>query len=218
MQICPLGTAYDEIAHAAEYGAGLLREGKVIIYPTDTIYGLGADARNPEAITLINRIKARTGEAQKPLLIACASVAMARTYALFDERAERLAEVFLPGPLALVLPARGVLPKVLIGEDGTIGIRIPKHPFTTALSLALGAPVVSTSVNKTGAAPLSRPEDASTVLGSEADLVSCIFDAGHLASSTSPSTVVHCCGEEAPYILREGAISREKLLPFFDVT
>ncbi len=214
MQVYPLGTASDEIARVAEYGAGLLKGGKVIIYPTDTIYGLGADARNPETIALVNRIKARTGEAQKPLLIACTSVAMARAYALFDESAERLAEAFLPGPLALVLPARGNLPQSLIGEDGSIGIRVPNHPFTAALSRALGAPVVSTSVNKTGEAPLIRPEDASALLGPEADLISCIFDAGPLASSL-PSTIVRFHPGSAPEILREGAISRSTLSPFF---
>lgn len=213
MRVYPLTHTREDILRASAYAAELLQRGEVIVYPTDTVYGLGADARIEKGIAKINTIKGRAGETQKPFLIAVADAPMAEEYALWSATADMLARVFLPGPLTLVLPKKNNLPSILTASETTIGIRMPNHPFCLALARALQGPVVSTSVNQTGAAPLGHLENIARALGDRAEEVPCVFDAGILPPS-APSTIVRLLGDTVE-VLREGAISKadiEKVL------
>jgi L-threonylcarbamoyladenylate synthase len=123
--------------------ADLLRAGQVVAVPTETVYGLAARADSEEAVAAIYRAKGRP--AFNPLIVHVASVAKARHLAQFDERAERLAARFWPGPLTLVLPLRadsGVVPAVTAGL-GTVGLRVPAHPLMHALLDQLDLPLAA---------------------------------------------------------------------------
>lgn len=191
---------------AAIHGADILRTGGVIIYPTDTLYGLGADVQKSEAVARVMDIKGV--ERRHPFLVAVADIRMAKRYVFWPDAAEKIAQAFLPGALSLVLPAReGVSWAAL---DGTIGIRIPNHPFSLALTHALDSPIVSTSVNKTGAQPLCNPAQLIEVLGPGIELVSCIFDAG-ICPPMLPSTIVQVQKDNTWRVVRVGAIPEDAI-------
>ena len=107
-----------------------LSEGGVIIYPTDTIYGLGCDITNKSAIERIQRIKQR--DAKKPMSFVCADVADISTYAHVSKFAFRILQRLLPGPFTFILPATKETPRVLRSKQKTVGVRIPDHPVSTA--------------------------------------------------------------------------------------
>lgn len=182
-----------------EQGIEILRGGGVIAFPTDTVYGLGADAFNATAVARIYEIKGRPTERQFPLLIAD----MASLAVLADappEIASYLAERFWPGGLTLVLPGRDSLPAHLARGPG-IAVRIPDHSLCLALIRGLGNPIVGTSANISGAPPALTASEIRQQLGGKIDLV---IDGGRCASERE-STVVDVT-HQMPMILREGII------------
>jgi len=199
-----------------------LRAGGVVIYPTDTIYGLGADALSDEAVEKIYQIKVR--DEQKTIHAIVADIAMMEKYAEVSDMANMLIKEFLPGPLTLILKKReGVDTGIgrLPGQGGinTIGIRIPNNPFCLALAKEFGKPITATSANLSGQkternikAILEQLRDNShsnilqNVRMTNVDLA---VDAGELPER-QPSTVVDVSGHE-PVILREGAISASEI-------
>ncbi len=187
---------------AAQKSAEILRAGKVIIYPTDTLYGLGADALSDDAVATIYAIKGR--EEGKPVHCIVADMVMAAEYAEADDIARRLAARFFPGPLTLVLKKRKGIETGIARGIGTIGIRVPDHPFCLALARAFGGPVTTTSANKSGEAPERSVEKVLAQLGDPAGLIALTIDEGELPERL-PSTVVDVSGDR-PLILREGAI------------
>jgi len=119
-----------------EEAAALLNAGELVAFPTETVYGLGADATNPRAVTRIFEAKGRP--ASHPLIVHFSNFASARTWASeVPPAAERLAEAFWPGPLTLVLPRAAVVPDVVTGGQDTVGLRAPAHPVARALLAAL---------------------------------------------------------------------------------
>lgn len=181
--------------------ADILRSGGVIAYPTETLYGLGALAGNPGAVSRLRKIKGKT----EPMLVLVSGIEMAAKYAELDGRAEKLAKNFWPGPLTLILKAR---PDILIdarGGAGGIGMRASSDLFAQALLETLGEPVTSTSANRTGKKPLRSGEEIFMELGSELDL---IVDAGPRAGKAS--TLIDLSGSELK-LLRRGAIGFEKI-------
>lgn len=196
----------DTYDQAVVYGADILRTGGVIVYPTDTLYGFGADVQNREAVACVTDIK---GVAHaRPFLVAVANVRMAKRYVFWPDTAEKLAQAFLPGALSLVLPAQEGISWAAL--DGTIGIRIPNHPFSLALTYALDGPIISTSVNKTGAQPLSDPAQLTEVLGLDTERVSCMFDAG-ICPPVPPSTIVQVQKDNTWRVVRVGAIPEDTI-------
>jgi L-threonylcarbamoyladenylate synthase len=187
-----------------------LRSGEVIVYPTDTIYGLGADATNTEAVARVQHIKQR--DANKPILAMVADRAMLQNYAVMTPLAERLADRFLPGPLTLVLAARDERLSALTAPDGSVGFRMPDTAFCLRMAHALGRPITSTSVNNTGEEPAQEVQRAVASLGDRSEHLSLVIDVGPV-ETVVPSTIVDARGERA-VLLREGAIAREVLLPF----
>ncbi len=181
-----------------------LREGGLVAFPTDTVYGLGALAFDARAVESIYAAKARPVEKAIPLLIADPAD-LVKVTANIPEMAARLAARFWPGPLTLVLPKHPRLPEA-VSATQSVGIRIPDHPAALAL-LRLVGPMAVTSANISGGLSPSTAEAVKSQLGSRIPL---ILDGGETKGGV-PSTVVDCTGAE-PTILREGPISQAEIL------
>ncbi|MBI2050560.1 MAG: threonylcarbamoyl-AMP synthase [Parcubacteria group bacterium] len=180
----------------------VLKNGGVIVYPTDTAYALGCDATNEDAVKKIFRIKGR--EESKTLPLIAADADMARAWAEFSGKAEELAAAHWPGPLTLVLPAKkqGLAP--LAVKDGCIAIRVPDNSTARELSKALGAPLVSTSANRAGEPSCYAVEAVQQSLGDAFTLIDCVVDEGPLPQKRV-STFVKVWDNNVT-VLREGAI------------
>lgn len=181
--------------------ARLLRGAGLVAFPTETFYGLGADALDGAAVARVFQVKGRPTD--KPLLVLIASLAMAAEVArAVPPRARRLASRYWPGPLTLILPARPGLPSALTADTGTIGVRVPGHAVALALVEAAGGPVTAPSANVHGAAP---PRTAAEVLAGLADRVDLVLDGGPTAGGP-PSTLLDVTGVR-PRVVRAGAIT-----------
>ena len=196
-----------EIVEASEENirkaAVIIRLGGVVIYPTDTVYGLGCDPANVDATRRICEIK---GRADKPLPLACSDVETARRIVEFNPIAERLAEHFWPGPLTMVLPARVDYPIWVTHGARTLGVRVPDHQVARRLAKLSGGVIVSTSANKSGEPPPKTAQEAAEQIGGEVDL---ILDAGP-APLRQPSTVIDLSGDEL-WIIRPGPIRADDI-------
>ena len=185
----------------------VLKEGGILLYPTDTLYGLGVDALNGEALKRLRSLKGR--EEGKPISIIVADMEMAEKYAEVTALARKLAEAFLPGKLTLILNAKPILPLELTAGSGTIGIRIPNHLLCLNLARELGRPYTATSANVSDLPPQSTVPAILAQFGTKAGLRGRVIDSGELLESM-PSTVVDARGER-PVIIRNGAIFKEDI-------
>ena len=177
-----------------------LRAGEVVVYPTETFYGIATDAFAPTALERIFEIKGRDA-AKAIALIAhdtAAAFAIAREV---PELARRLADAFWPGPLTLVLPARRGIPDALIGPDGGVGVRVSSHSIARALAQGLGRPITATSANRSGEAPARTIEQARSALGDKVK----VFVEGGTLTGGAPSTIVQC-DRDGWRLLRAGAV------------
>ena len=192
--------------------AGTLRQGGVIVYPTDTFYGLGADCFSRAALLRITEIKGRPPT--KGFLVLVSDAAMARGLAAEVPAAyERLAQAFWPGPLTMILKAAPHLPHELVGPERTIGVRLPALPWLREMVGTAGFPVVSTSANLSGGLEIDSGEEAARQFAAKVDLV---VDGGRTAGGR-PSTVVDLSSGK-PLLRREGPIPRaalERAIPIF---
>ncbi len=184
--------------------AAVLRRGGLVVYPTETFYGLGALAREEEALERLARAKLRPEG--KPLPLLAADLTQVVEVALLEGRAARLAARFWPGPLTLVLPARPGLPAEITAGTGTVGIRVPGSALARALARAAGGALVSTSANPSGGPPPARVDDLEPGLRGAVDHV---LDGGPTPGGR-PSTVVAVDGE-AVRLVRAGAVSFERV-------
>jgi L-threonylcarbamoyladenylate synthase len=193
---CP---SNEEIARAAQ----LLRAGKLVAFPTETVYGLGANALDATAVRRIFEAKGRPETS--PLIVHVDSIEMARRYALkWPPEAERLALRYWPGPLTLVVPKTPQIPDIVTAGLNTVGLRMPDHPVALALIRAAGVPVAAPSANRFGQLSPTTAEHVRRGLG---DAVDMILDGGP-ARVGIESTVVSLCGSE-PVVLRPGMIAVE---------
>ncbi len=182
-----------------------LAEGGIIVYPTDTFYGLGASGFMPDAIEKIYGIKQRS--AAKPLSLVVSDMAMLSAVAhAFPPSLEDLAAAFWPGPLTLILTASSSLPPALLGPSGTIGVRIPRHVWLRRLVHEAGFPLTATSANLSGEPESADPSPVIRMFDGRVDM---IIDGG-CTPGGRPSTILDLTGV-APRILREGAIPRAQL-------
>lgn len=197
MEILPVGKD-----HAADYAAAQIDAGSVIIYPTDTLYGLGADALSDSAVAHIYEVKGR--DEGKPIHAIVSDMHMAERYGYVNDSARILAEAFLPGPLTLILKKKdGIETGIAKGID-TFGIRIPDNAFCRALVERFGGPITTTSANRAGMMPMTTIDAITEQLGENARMVMLAIDAGEIPKRRA-STVVDCSADH-PVILREGAI------------
>ncbi len=182
----------------------LLKTGGVVVFPTDTLYGLGADVFSVSALERVFFIKGRPLGLALPVLVNCWE--QVKLVARFTEVGAKLAERFWPGPLTLVLPKRDHLPGLVTGWKNTVAVRMPDHRVPLALSRDLGGPITGTSANLSGAPDLLTLETLQAQLGEQVDY---IIRTGPVPNGTA-STVVDVT-EETPRLVRPGAISLESI-------
>jgi L-threonylcarbamoyladenylate synthase len=188
-------------AHSRDRAVEALRSGEVVVYPTETFYGMGVDALSVPALDRLFALKGR--EPGKPVALITADARSAFELAReVPEAARRLADAFWPGPLTLVMPARDNLPGPLIGPDCRVGVRVSSHPIARALAAGLGRPITATSANLAGGQPATTLGEARDVFGAK---VKVYLEGGKLTAAV-PSTVV-ACDRNGWRILRAGAIS-----------
>lgn len=190
---------------ALDEAARVLRAGGLVAFPTETVYGLGANVRDPEALARLFAAKARP--ADNPLIVHAADPGAAWTVvARVTPLATRLAARFWPGPLTLVLVASADVPAAVTAGLSTVAVRVPDHPVARALLQTSGLAVAAPSANRSGRPSPTTAEHVVADLGSAVDVV---LDGGPCAVGVE-STVVDARGE-VPVVLREGAITREDL-------
>lgn len=183
------GKALDEVI-------GCLEDGGIIIYPTDTVYALGCDAMNNQAIERICTIK-EMKSAKTNLSIICSEIAEVSQYAKFDNSQFRLMKSHLPGPFTFIFQALSRLPKAFKGRR-TVGIRIPDNEIAVAIEKALGKPLLTTSVEGPDDDYRCEPELMAETYKGTVDI---IIDAGR--GELVPSTIVDCTDGE-PQVVRQG--------------
>lgn len=180
----------------------------IILYPTDTVYGLAVDATSVEDIRLLRSLKGGTELMDKKYLVAVNGLDMVRSIAKVTPLAEKLAQNFWPGALSLILEST-VFPDELTCGTGTIAVRMPDHPVALALVKEFGRPITSTSANITGMPTLATPTEILKQFGDKAGMIGRVIDVGGLPPS-KPSTIIDARGS-APLVIREGAIPPQKI-------
>jgi L-threonylcarbamoyladenylate synthase len=182
-----------------------LNRGEVIVFPTETLYGLGADALNAAAVERVFHLKGR--DAANPISVVVANRAMLCTIVGDVPRlAEQLIAEFWPGPLTLVLPAKNDLSKHLVNARGGVGVRISSAPIAAELLRELGKPITATSANPSGKNPARRIDEAKRYFPGE---ITVFIDGGELHSNVG-STVAEISGDKVR-VIREGEITKAAL-------
>lgn len=188
-----------------EQAVTLLRAGRLVAFPTETVYGLGADASNPAAVARIFAAKGRP--ADHPLIVHLASPAQLGDWAAaVPATAQALADAFWPGPLTLVLKKAAGVPDAVTGGQDTVGLRVPSHPVAQALLRRFGGGVAAPSANRHGRVSPTRAEHVREELGDRVDLV---LDGGDCEVGLE-STIVGCEAGEVT-LLRPGQVTRRDL-------
>jgi L-threonylcarbamoyladenylate synthase len=185
--------------------ADALRDGGIVAYPTDTLYGLAVDPRRDDAVSRLIDVKGR--DASMGITLIAASLEQAREAGLFGADELRLARAFWPGPLTIVLPARDRLSRRLVGSGSTVAVRVPAHPVAQSLAERFAFCITATSANVSGHPPAARPEEATAALGASIDVV---LDAGPTAGG-APSTIVEVTASGLK-LVRAGAIAWDRVL------
>lgn len=197
----------DPTAIGLARAADLLRQGQLVAFPTETVYGLGGDARDDLAVARIFDAKGRPRF--NPLIVHVPDLAAAEGFALFDGRARAIAAAFWPGPLTLVLPLRadaGLSPLVTADLD-SVAIRVPAHPVAQALLRAFGGPLAAPSANPSGRV---SPTRAAHVLEGLSGRIAAVVDGGSCAVGVE-STILGLTG--TPSLLRAGGVPVESIEP-----
>ncbi len=191
--------------HAIADAARCLAAGGLVAFPTETVYGLGADATDGKAIARLYAAKGRPSF--NPLIAHVADIAAARAAAEFNDDAERLAAAFWPGPLTLVLPRRADCPVAELATAGldSIAVRVPNHPVARGILRALGRPVVAPSANRSGHV---SPTTAAHVLSDLRGRIDLILDGGPTTVGIE-SAIVACL--DRPMLLRPGGAPRDAI-------
>lgn len=173
-----------------------LRQGGVICYPTDTVYGFGCDIYNQKAVKKIFQLKKRPKN--KPFSFICDNLKNVSKYSFVSNTAYRLMKKNLPGPYTFVLPAMKIVPKIMLTKQKTVGIRVPNNEICRALVSTLGNPIVTTSASSGEELPLAEAYQIEEMFGNQVEL---IIDGGTVYPS--PSSIISLVSD-IPVILREG--------------
>ncbi|MBQ8357190.1 MAG: threonylcarbamoyl-AMP synthase [Clostridia bacterium] len=189
---------------AIEKAAAVLRQGGLVVFPTETVYGLGGDATNPQAAKDIYAAKGRPSD--NPLIIHVAAPEDAEPYAVTSDAYYRLARHFMPGPLTVILPKKDTIPLSVTGGLETVAVRCPAHPVARALIRAAGVPVAAPSANRSGRPSPTCAAHAAEDLTGRVDI---ILDGGDCEVGLE-STIVKLDGNKG-VLLRPGAVTPDDL-------
>lgn len=189
---------------AVEEAAALLAAGRLVIFPTDTLYGIGADAFNEEAVAALFEAKQRPRSKGIPILLADRDD-LEKVARDVSERAQAMIASYWPGPLTVVVPRRPTLPAI-ISPNENVAVRIPDNEVARALIRAAGGAVATSSANRTGRRPAHNAQEALVALSG---LAAAVLDGGRVAHG-APSTIVDCTADP-PRVLRQGPLSAEAL-------
>lgn len=188
---------------AVRYAADVILRGGLVVFPTETVYGIGCNALDADAVRRLYLAKKRPSD--KPLLLHLYSMEQAEQVAVLGERARMLLARFTPGPLSVILPKKLCLPDVVTSGGDTVGLRFPQHSLFQALASRVGVPIAATSANMSGSV---SAKDGTQALVME-DCADVILDDGACRYALE-STVVSLVAEK-PRILRQGALQRAEL-------
>jgi L-threonylcarbamoyladenylate synthase len=181
----------------------IVRKGGLVVYPTETVYGLGCDPFNIEAVSRAFKVK---GDRRKPPPILASSINHVKKIAYMSKEGEKVAKKFWPGPLTLVFPKKLVLPNIVTCNLDSVGVRIPRHDVALELISLSNGLLIGTSANRTGEKPPLTVFEATQQLKEEVDA---FLDSGPTSLGT-PSTVADLTSKK-PRILREGPVSLEEI-------
>jgi L-threonylcarbamoyladenylate synthase len=184
--------------------AQVVRRGGLVVYPTETVYGLGCDPFNVEAVKRILKVK---GNRSKPLPVLAASIADANKAAFVSSDGKRLAAKFWPGPLTLIFPKKPGFPDAVTLGGDSVGLRIPNNDVALHLIRLSGGLLIGSSANRTGEEP---PRQVQEISGELKEMVDVVLDGGAVVQGI-PSTVADLTSEK-PRMLREGPISLKAIL------
>jgi len=196
-----LKASVDNVLEASK----VVRKGGLVVYPTDTVYGLGCDPFNVRAVERVFKVKGERKE--KPLPILASSIKFIEKIAYMNERARKIAERYWPGPLTLVVPKKAVFPSVVTCGLASVGVRIPNHTVAIQLISLCNGLLVGTSANKAGERSPKTAREAYKQLGEQVDIV---LDGGP-ASLGQESSIVDLTSRK-PRMLREGPIQLVEVL------
>ena len=194
-----------DIEKQIEKAVAILKNGGLVAYPTDTVYGLGACMTDTAAVDRIFQVKGRPKGMALPVLLADRKQ-IEEIVTSVPPAARRLIDAFFPGALTIILTKSNVVPEIITGGGRTVAFRIPNHPVPLALIKGLGKPIVGTSANLSGQPSALTAAEVQTQIGDKIDMV---IDGGRCPGGIE-STVVDLSGEK-PVVRRQGAISIEKL-------
>ncbi len=190
-----------KVVHAAE----LIRAGRLVAFPTETVYGLGANALDPDAVERIYEAKGRPQSS--PIIIHISDLEMLhQVVTAWPDAAQKLAEKFWPGPLTLVLPKTSAVPDVVTAGLPTVGVRMPAHPVALELARVAGVPIAAPSANRFTQVSPTTAEHVRQSLGDRVDYV---LDGG--PCSVGIESTVLTLAEGTPTLLRPGGISRAEI-------
>lgn len=193
-------------------GGEIIKNGGLVAFPTETVYGLGANALDADAASKIYAAKGRPSD--NPLIIHLARVEDAERYCYVNDTFKRLAEAFMPGPLTVVLKKRDIVPDTVTGGLDTVAVRVPENPHARALIEAAGVPVAAPSANLSGK---PSPTCASHVIEDMDGRADMIIDGGDCDIGVE-STIVKIDGDGSMTLLRPGGVTLEMLSAIGDVT
>ena len=185
--------------------ASIISRGGVIVYPTDTVYGIGCDVFNTEAVKRIYEVKKRD---PKPMPVLCKSISDIERVGLMDDRVLTLANIFWPGPVSILVPKLDRLPDIVTAGNTEVAVRIPDNLIILEVMERAGTPIVGTSANISGQPPPATHTEISSEIINEVDAV---IEAGY-TKYKKPSTVIKLKDENQLLIIREGALKIEDVV------
>lgn len=183
--------------------ASVLENGGLVVFPTETVYGIGADAFNSEAVLSLYEKKQRPLD--KPLLMHVTGIEMAESVGFLDKKARDLIKRFTPGPLTLIVKKQPNVPSVTVSGGDTVGLRFPSNEIFLSISKAFGKPIAATSANISGCKSATDSNGLAPVM----EIADVVIDGG-VCEFGLESTIVSLVGEK-PKILRLGSFPKEKL-------
>ena len=196
-----------ESRQAINEAVEIIKEGGVIVFPTDTVYGLGCDATNEKAVARAFKIKRRAKN--RPVAVIVSDLLMVKKLAFFDKKIEKILLAIWPSPVTVLLQKRDVLPALVTGVQTTIGLRIPDYKIAHFLVAKCGVPLVATSANLSGQPPSHRINEVLEQFINEPFKPDLILSAGDLKFS-QPSTIIDLSTGK-PKVVRVGPVSKKQL-------